>query len=115
MTRKHKAFIWIYLNLLGIKEGERLSDGAMLVRFLLMPLDTLYWVFHEWAKKRCMSRGIGYDPVFDVFAIYGVKYSGTVFRDWAKGGWPEGTLFRFGTREDGAFTLIKLGKGPSAT
>ncbi len=109
MTRRYKAFIWIYLNLLGIKDGEKLSPGAMLVRFLLMPLDTLYWVFHERMKKKGMDGGIGYDPVYDLFTIYGMKYSGAFFRSWAIGGWANNTLFRFTTGEDGVCTVTKLG------
>ena len=109
MGRREKAFIWIYLNLLGIKDGEKLSAGAMLVRFLLMPLDTLYWAFHERMKKKGIYGGIEYDPASDHFTIYGMKYTGTLFRDWAKGGWPNDVLFRFETREDGVFILRRLG------
>ncbi len=109
MNRRYKVFIWISLNVLGIKDGEKLSVIARLIRFLLMPLDTFYWLLHERMKKKGRDGGIGYDPGCDLFTIYGRKYTGHLFRNWATGGWPNGTLFRFETGEDGTFTLRRLG------
>lgn len=44
-----------------------------------------------------------YDPVRDVFTIYGVEYTAELFRSF--GGAPPGSWLRIETRKDGVVTV----------
>jgi len=46
-----------------------------------------------------------YNSVTDVFTIYGIKYSGDLFRAWGKHGIVEGTVFELIKRDDNMVIL----------
>ena len=47
-----------------------------------------------------------YDEHLDVMTIEGIKYSGQLFKDFARD-LPEGQYFKFNSRKDGVVEIIK--------
>ena len=64
---RSKIWQWVRRN---IEVGRVLPVWAVLVRAVLFPVDTLYWL---------LSRQRGYDLMTDTWNIYGVRYAGTAF------------------------------------
>ena len=96
---KTKIWRWLRDKVFRIDEGSILPKRVLIVRSIIFPIGTIrYW---PTADPR-------WEPWDDVFYIFGNRYSGAMFRDFARNGMLEGTLFRFMNCKDGIVTLKKI-------
>ena len=73
------------------------------IRFFLFPYSFLIWCF----QYKCDQ--FHYDWNSDIFTIYGVKYSATLFEAWSKNGLPIGTKFELIDRDQlGIITIREI-------
>lgn len=90
--RKMRKKIWIFIKykIFRIKEGGIVPKWLIWIRYILFPIHTI----------RCWPEADPrYEPWNDTFTIFGQRYSGGLFRDWAEDGMPEGSNFRFLNRD----------------
>lgn len=91
--------IWRFIvdRIVRHPESTLLPKWLIWIRYILFPIYTIrYWP----------SADPRYEPWNDVLIIFGQRYSGDLFREWAKNGMPEGSNFRFLNRDP--VTLEKL-------
>jgi hypothetical protein len=90
-----KIYLFIVSKILKVPEGERIPDKYLWIPKILFPIQFM-------AIKGAPIR---YDWAYDRFEIYGIQYSGALFRAWGKDGMPVGTKFTLISRNDGSITL----------
>ena len=77
--------IWMFIRdkIFRIPESMRAPKWLIWIRFVLFPIHAI----------RCWpSADPRYEPWNDIFVIFGQRYSGDLFREWA--GMPIGSMFR---------------------
>jgi hypothetical protein len=77
------------------QEGMILPRWLLVIRAILSPLDTFYWLYG--------SRN-GYNPQYDEWRIHGVRYTGAALRALAEA---QGETYRI-TRTGECVTLERL-------
>jgi len=88
--RRKKIWLFIIYKIFRIEGGTIVPKWLIWIRFLLFPIHTIrYWPD---ADPR-------YENWNDIMVIFGQRYSGHLFREWAAGGMPEGNMFRFVKRD----------------
>ena len=92
---RRKIYLFIISKILKVPENEMIPDKYLWIPKLLFPIQVA-------ALK---GTPIQYDWVYDRFTIYGIQYSGALFKAWGEGGMPVGTKFTIVGREDGLITL----------
>ena len=91
-----KLFWWIVDKVAHIPEGQIMPHWLIGLRWVMFPLETYL----------LKNRFFNYDPRRDIFVIYGVRYSGQLFRAFAKNGISIGRYFEILNREsDGTITI----------
>lgn len=85
--------IWIYLITISTIEGELIPKWMHVVRFLLFPIDYIFW--HH-------STRTGYQLETDTWMIDGQRYTAKLFRYFAAG---SSETFRIVKRENGCITI----------
>jgi len=92
---RRKIYWFIVSKILKVPENEYVPDKYMWIPKVLFPIQYI-------ALKGAPIR---YDWAHDRFEIYGIQYSGALFKAWGKNGMPVGTRFTIIGREDGLITL----------
>ena len=98
-----KRLLWFYwfLDVIKYPQGQILNFPLRVLRFILMPLNTLWWIYDKKYKI--------YDPWKDIYTIEGCQYTGYLFRSWSKSGMPIGQKYELVNRdEDGVITIKKI-------
>lgn len=93
--------IWRFIRnkIFRIGENTIIPKWLIWIRFVLFPIQTI----------RCWPEADPrYEPWNDSLTIFGQRYSGELFREWAENGMPEDTIFRFVNRNP--VTLERLTK-----
>lgn len=97
MNARLKIMDWL-IKRAKVSSGEVLPKWLRFIKHVLFPFEFLY------AKNLYIK----YDPLRDMFTIYGIKYSGALFRSWASSGVPTGTKFILEDRLLSGFVSIRI-------
>jgi hypothetical protein len=92
--------IFYKIAFLFIDKGSMLPWYLIILRFFLLPLETLYYMLDK-------KHGL-YDMQSDTYTIEGMRYSGEYFRSLAKGGIEPNVVFRIIKRDDDCVTIEQL-------
>jgi hypothetical protein len=92
---KRKIYLFIVSKILKVPEDEIIPEKYLWIPKLLFPI--------QYAALN--GAPIRYDWAHDRFTIYGIQYSGALFRAWGEGGMPIGTKFTLVGREDGLISI----------
>lgn len=95
---REKLWFWILSDLVKYPENQQLNFILKLVRFLIMPINTLWHILYP--KLSC------YDPLTNIYTINGVRYSGYIFS--SLGFMKYNQLFMLIERKDGVITIKEI-------
>jgi len=101
MKIRYKLFSFFKHKVFRIPEGGVLNIPIQIIRFILFPSHLLLLIRDKSAPFR-------YDWESDVFTIYGLKYSGDLFRNWGRHGLPVGSIYRIDKRKDDTLVITRL-------
>ena len=94
-----RLFYWLIEKVSRHPEGDVFPLYVMVMRWMIMPFDSFRWYLN------LNDHLFRYDPQQDVFTIYGMKYSGSLFRSFSHGGVRIGAWIRIVSRNDGKLIL----------
>ena len=93
---RKKIWRFIRSKIFKIGEGVVCPKWLAWVRYILFPIVSI---------RYCPNADPRYEPWNDEFCIFGVRYTGELFRSLAKDGIAEDQWFRVIKREDGVITI----------
>lgn len=98
---RHILCNFIIRKVFKIPVGNVLTWPAQIVRFILFPSHLLLFI-------RDKSSPFTYDWSTDIFTVFGMKYTGDLFRVWGRYGLPNGAIFRIENRRGDTLTLSHI-------